>query len=572
MTHLIRTPVKTLITALCLSAAFSLPALAQYNPETGYYETNERVTTNPQALGATTEIRGALSLPEMSPEQIAADIVREFDPQTGLRVSIAPTFDPFEADPNLAGTANLRTGASSVTLDGQRVIGGAYLDLSMIYSTATDDPFDVRGYDRAVYVSGQPVSRILQDAQTLDCSTNTTEVVYDEGYNRGSSYGYLGGLYVLFPRYRGHRGYGRGYGHHRGYGSYGYGRGRGRDYGRGGRGHGDGFGRGGRGGHGSDGGRGRGSDGGRGGRGSDGGRGGRGSGGDKGYKKHNGKVTPVTDLPSNPDRVRRIRDATGTPTRRTGNGTRGRSSDRPVTRPRVERPGTERSRGSRGTSRDRMNAKKSNQRSVPVSKRISTSGTNSPVSRPSSRPATRPSVSRPVSQPRAVSKPRPQSRPVSKPKPQSRPVSKPRKVDRSTDREFRNHKSSKSRKHMNFFASPAIVAPVMSASGYARTDVYQDTRCIREEKVTLHIPQERLDAARFDGLTIILLDSAGAEVPVYLPPNYIEGFRQAVSGYSGTVTHSGGYASQPRVIQPALDRPGYPLRDRAPTQGGYPQQ
>lgn len=121
----------------------------------------------------------------------------------------------------------------------------------------------------------------------------------------------------------------------------------------------------------------------------------------------------------------------------------------------------------------------------------------------------------------------------------------------------------------------------MSASGYARTDVYQDTRCIREEKVTLHIPQERLDAARFDGLTIILLDSAGAEVPVYLPPNYIEGFRQAVLGYGGAVTHSSGYQTQPYAGQPysgqstpAPHSSGsrYPLNDRAPTQGGYPQQ
>jgi hypothetical protein len=124
---------------------------------------------------------------------------------------------------------------------------------------------------------------------------------------------------------------------------------------------------------------------------------------------------------------------------------------------------------------------------------------------------------------------------------------------------------------MNFFP----LAPI-AASGYARTDVYQSARCVREEKVTLHIPQDRLDAARFDGLTIIMLDQAGAEVPVYLPPNYIEGFRKAVQGYGGTVTYQGqtspsSYGTgQPSTV-PYGSGGSYPLNDTAPAQGRYPQ-
>ena len=108
---------------------------------------------------------------------------------------------------------------------------------------------------------------------------------------------------------------------------------------------------------------------------------------------------------------------------------------------------------------------------------------------------------------------------------------------------------------MNFFPSAAI-----AANGYARTDVYANTRCVKEEKITLHIPQERLDAARFDGLTIIVLDNAGNEVPVYLPPNYIEGFRKAVSGYGGTVNYSSGQSySGGQTIRASLIR-GSPIR------------
>ena len=148
------------------------------------------------------------------------------------------------------------------------------------------------------------------------------------------------------------------------------------------------------------------------------------------------------------------------------------------------------------------------------------------------------------------------------------------KLNRAVDRSFKNHKSPKAGRHLNFFP----LAPV-SLGSYARADVYHTTRCVREEKVTLHIPQDRLDAARFDGLTIILLDQTGAEVPVYLPPNYIEGFRKAVQGYSAGATYQG--QTQPSSYgQPAPVPYGsggsYPLNDSSPSyrqspQGSYPQ-
>ena len=104
--------------------------------------------------------------------------------------------------------------------------------------------------------------------------------------------------------------------------------------------------------------------------------------------------------------------------------------------------------------------------------------------------------------------------------------------------------------------------------GYARTDVYVRSRCTKEETLTVHIPQDRPDAARFDGLVIVLIDNAGTEQPVYIPPNYIEGFRQAsTSGlYSrpiknGHVTQFPPASSREPII---YGNPGEPV-------GRYPQ-
>jgi hypothetical protein len=64
--------------------------------------------------------------------------------------------------------------------------------------------------------------------------------------------------------------------------------------------------------------------------------------------------------------------------------------------------------------------------------------------------------------------------------------------------------------------------------------------CAREDQLVLFIPNDRLEAARFDGLTLILRDvtydprtgqtTVYDERPLYIPPNYIEGFRIATAG------------------------------------------
>jgi hypothetical protein len=106
------------------------------------------------------------------------------------------------------------------------------------------------------------------------------------------------------------------------------------------------------------------------------------------------------------------------------------------------------------------------------------------------------------------------------------------------------------------------------ASSWTRNVVRNvDVQCAREEMLSIHISQERLDAARFDGLTVFVLDRQGQEVPVFVPPNYIEGFRQAVSG---RVTPSVSY-QEPRQSAPVYQAPS-PAIESAPCPAGTAKQ
>jgi hypothetical protein len=111
------------------------------------------------------------------------------------------------------------------------------------------------------------------------------------------------------------------------------------------------------------------------------------------------------------------------------------------------------------------------------------------------------------------------SRPkVSKPRPATKRSTT--RVNRATDKAFKRNNPKTSKRHSRFFPQ------VISTSGYG----YGQT-CLKEERLSIHIPAERLDAARFDGFAVILIDNAGEEIPVFVPPNYVEGFRRA-SGQS----------------------------------------
>ncbi len=502
------------------------------------------------------------SLPQLSPEQIAADVLANFDPLTGRTEYIARDFDPFEDSSQMAGSASLRSAASGISRDGASISGGAYLDVSILYSSASRDPYDSKGYEHAVYLNGQPVNVMTYDVQTLDCTRDITKVTYDDGYYRGNSYGYVGGMYRLFPRYRGHSQYynhfdrirygsWRGtrhhyYGHH-GYdsrhGNYHAGGSRHDDQGRNGRNHDD-------------------------------------RGNDHDRRDIQDRILDNEDrrdrdsrrgvLHSSPRVISThnvIRpDMLGD--RRLSGGTN--LSDRPVketyTRPimqpikvppsrptitratprsaiiRPDRPAERRLQAS--PARDIGTRHNIRRETVITPPRQVTR----PVVRANTPAVSRPSASRPESRPRPTSssstpsrptqsRPQPRTQTRAEPRQQSRP--KPRPAPRAVDRAFKGKNKTSARPFRYF------------PGDYTQTATYVDSRCVKEERLSLHIPAERLDAARFDGLSLVLLDRAGQDVPVYIPPNYIEGFRRAnpylSQSYHQSVTPP---VMQPPVVQP----------------------
>lgn len=135
----------------------------------------------------------------------------------------------------------------------------------------------------------------------------------------------------------------------------------------------------------------------------------------------------------------------------------------------------------------------------------------------------------PRAEPRA--EPRPEPRPVVRPAPApratppSRPAPRARPATRENSQRTRRDRSRIS--HEMFPGDGADDVVVVSAR----------RNCAREDQLRLFISQDRLDAARFDGLTLIVRDitvdprtgqtTVYDERPLYIPPNYIAGFQLA---------------------------------------------
>jgi len=158
------------------------------------------------AINAPALANSSLTLPELSPRQIAQDVRIITHPQTGQLDYILPSFDPFENDPTLAGTAQLRSANNTVTIDGHSVRGGAILDLTFYYNTNTSDPYDTRGYGDAAFLSGDYADVTLQDSRILECSQDIQDVVYyHEDYYAPS---FHSNLYRPYRHYSGFNGFG----------------------------------------------------------------------------------------------------------------------------------------------------------------------------------------------------------------------------------------------------------------------------------------------------------------------------------------------------------------------------
>lgn len=438
------------------------------------------------------------ALPDLSADTIARDAqVRLIG---GQSVTLLPTFDPFEASGEFAGTAALRESQGEIDRTGARLPDGAVLDLTVIYTSGSDDPYDVRGLEEAVFLSGDFVPSVAYDTRTLECSSRVTDVVYRDDYYAGVSHGLIAGLYMAYPRYRGHRHF------HYDLGPRHYRRGGRRAYRHGGyRGH-----------HGRSGGYGY-SDHRR--------RDGRGR---RAEDRRDGRVRGDRAERDRGDRDRVVRD---------GRARDGGGRNREARRDPNPYAGGSYTPGARvGTGVGRMDDRRL--RNAPGRDRPAIAGRGAPRSEPLTQrrePVTRTTRERlpqTVREPRGRAQirqapqyskqPAPKRRAEprrSEPKrsePKRAPAqrARPQRIDRAMDRSFNDsrRKSLSRGKHLDYY--PAST----------RVETRVDSRCAKEESLSLFIPSERLEAARFDGLTVILLASSGEEIPVFVPPNYVEGY------------------------------------------------
>ena len=483
----------------------------------------------------------AETLPEISPRQIASDVDVVQNPQTGVQEFIAPSFDPFEEDRTMAGNVSLRSAGQATTIDGQAVRGGALLDLAFYYNSVSNDPYDTRGYEEVVYLSGEYAPVTYRDNRILECNEHVQDVVYyHEDYYRPSLYG---GLYRPYPFYTGHFGFSSGYGY-----NYGFNRGFGLS---------SGF------------------------------IGGRSFGNTNIRNRRNIRNRQNTRRNTRGgianrlvDGVRRTNaqreDRSGIREERRAN--RNRNSDSRETRRsnRSERR-NERAAATRASTPRQDRAPRAQNNRIRNNNGVSTSARRSSPRATTTRQATTPRTAAPTSRPQQANSTAPARR--ARNTERSRPARAERARSRSSQRQKsqnspRRNGGNKGRSRGN--SKLKLMSFLPMASAWSRNVVRNvDIQCAREEILSVHIPQDRLDAARFDGLTVLVLDRAGHELPVFVPPNYIEGFRQAVSGraapnVSYQEPRSYGIEETPCPAGTIKQSDGTCLQGGATTYGGYP--
>ena len=464
--------------------------------------------------GAPTMVAAAPSLPTISAEQIARDVAIETNPRTGVNELFAAPFDPFEEDPALAASLRLRSAEGLTAIDGRRLHDGAIVEIDFYYNSPSDDPYGGRNYSDAAFVNGELASVVLRDSRILECSTRVDNVVYDHVNYYGA--GFSSGVYRPYRHYVGHSSFGFGFGN-----SY----------------FGPGF-------------------------------------GFSSNRSFFGNSRSLgSRFTSRSNANRRITSRRGLSTRRTRSAlTNRRLEDRRQTRVsrRDERAASRirtTDRDSRLNSRRRLNGSTLRDRQTGSSLRqvrsnrfasggtaargnarlasgqstgntrlrtVKSSTNSAPARAQSSQAASTQNATRQTRSSRPSSRQNTLKR-SSNGRNESRNNRSNRKSNtrsntRSTTKTSRKNTSAPSRRRsgnsfkrkLNFFPN----------DGYGGRHVVSahSVDCAREDKLQVFIPNARLDAARFDGLTLIALDAQGGETPIYLPSNYIEGFRLAATG------------------------------------------
>ena len=433
-------------------------------------------------VGAPTMVAAAPALPSLSPEQIAQDVVLETNPRTGVTELVAAPFDPFEDDPTLAASLRLRSVEGATAIDGRPLRGGALVEIDFYYNSPSDDPYGGRNYSDAVFVNGEFAPVVTRDTRILECSAQVENLVYDHVTYYDPRYSV--GVYRPYRHYAGHSGFGFGFGSQYFGPGYGF------------------------------------------------------SGANSffGNSRSFGNSFSFSSSRSR-DRDRRVNTRRATTAARNLDAVRNRSSeerrretDRDARRTRRE----DRSRSIRaetdGNARTRNERRSARAASREQARETSTrqNETRRERSSPANR-ETRRAASRETRRNESSSR-RTQNR--------SNARSNSREKKEIKSRSRRRNPASNTRRELNFFPD----------DGYGGRSVVSAQRvdCAREDRLRVFIPNARLDAARFDGLTLVALDAQGGETPIYLPPNYISGFRLAATGAG----RSQGYQAPPRQSAP----------------------
>jgi len=513
---------------LMTSAAFILSAGA--NAQTSYQS------------GAPKMVAAAPGLPSISAEQIARDVTKAHNPRTGQSELIAAPFDPFEEDPALAGSVRLRSADGMRALDGKLLRDGVILEIDFYYNSPSDDPYRGRRFRDMSFVNGDLAPVTLRDSRVLECSTRVENVIYDHNsyYDRP----YSRNIYRPYRHYTGHSGFGFGFGpsyYGPGYNASDRYRYRSRR---------SGFGFGSRSGL----------------RGTRFGRRGHNSNRREGRRRDDNRG----------DRREHMRE-TETDTNIGSSGTRRRGL---TTRQLEDRMRRLQSYGSEISRRQRDRRPRRGGSNEPRRMR----GINpeprlelAPAPTQSERQTTSRAAPR-AATPRTEPTPRRETR--SEPRRESRSSSRrvePSRRDRSSIRTRPTRSipsarrpsgrgSDRIRRHFDFFPGDDY--------GYGGRSIVssRSVDCAREDKLRVFISNERLTAARFDGLTVIALDAEGHEAPIYIPPNYIEGYRLAARGEIRPQGYESAPPAPPQQVTPQYFPPSNPVLESAPCPSGTTKQ
>jgi len=156
----------------------------------------------------------ATNLANRTPIDIASNSVRRTDALSGVSEVIAPRVSVFSGRRSgVRGQAQFRTAGPFTDDAGKVHTGGAYLDISMKYTSATPNPAEARMYDQANWPGGQPALIADYGASVLDCREDVRAIPQYTPIYGAWGFGHIHDDYCSHDGY-GYPGWGRGYGHY----------------------------------------------------------------------------------------------------------------------------------------------------------------------------------------------------------------------------------------------------------------------------------------------------------------------------------------------------------------------